>query len=132
VVDNHDGTYNVAYAPQGAGAHDIAVTLEDVPIKGSTFHVDIKPGAWARNTFIKDYSFVVQTRDKRDHDLTEGGQDVAVVIKGPKGAVTADLRDNNDGTYSVGYTISDKGSYTINVTVDGTSVRGSPFSQTVG
>jgi len=132
VVDNGDGTYNVAYSPQDAGAHDIAVTLDDVPIKGSTFHLDIKPSAWARNTFIKDYSFVVQTRDKKDHDLTEGGQDVAVTIKGPKGAVTADLRDNGDGTYKVGYHIQDKGEYKINVTVDGTSVRGSPFSQTVG
>jgi len=132
LVDNGDGTYSVAYTPKDAGPHDIAVTLADpvkgeIPIKGSTFHVDIKPGAWARNTFIKDYSFVVQTRDKRDHDLTQGGQDVAVTIKGPKGAVTANLRDNNDGTYNVNYHIQDKGEYKINVTVDGTSVRGSPF-----
>jgi len=132
VVDNGDGTYNVTYAPQDAGAHDIAVTLGDIPIKGSTFHVDIKPGAWARNTFIKDYSFVVQTRDKHDKDLHEGEQGVSVEIKGPKGAVKTDLRDNRDGTYTVTYAIRDKGEYKINVTVDGTSVQGSPFVQTVG
>jgi len=132
VVDNGDGTYNVTYAPKDAGAHDIAVTLGDIPIKESTFHVDIKPGAWARNTFIKDYSFVVQTRDKRDKDLHEGGQGVSVEIKGPKGAVKTDLRDNRDGTYTVTYAIRDKGEYKINVTVEGTSVQGSPFVQTVG
>eukprot|EP01123_Difflugia_compressa_P016275 TRINITY_DN999_c0_g1_i1.p1 TRINITY_DN999_c0_g1~~TRINITY_DN999_c0_g1_i1.p1 ORF type:complete len:746 (+),score=196.58 TRINITY_DN999_c0_g1_i1:57-2294(+) len=132
VVDNGDGTYAVSYKPQDAGAHDIAVTLDGVPIKGSTFHVDIKPGAFARNTFIKDYSFVVQTRDRHDKDLHEGGQEVAVEIKGPKGPVTSDLKDNGDGTYRVVYTIKDKGEYKINVTVDGTSVRGSPFMQTVG
>jgi len=132
VKPNGDGTYNVAYAPQGAGAHDIDVTLADIPILGSTFHLDVKPSAWARNTFIKDYSFVVQTRDKNDKDLHEGGQEVAVEIKGPKGVVKADLKDNGDGTYVVHYNIRDKGEYKINVTVDGTSVKGSPFIQTVG
>jgi len=132
IVDNKDGTYGVSYKPHGPGPHDIAVTLDDVPIKGSTFHVDIKPSAWARNTFIKEYSFVVQCRDIRDHDLHEGGQPVGVEIKGPKGVVNAKLSDNHDGTYSVVYSIKDKGEYKINVTVDGTSVKGSPFIQTVG
>jgi len=57
---------------------------------------------------------------------------VTVEIKGPKGAVKTDLRDNRDGTYTVTYAIKDKGEYKINVTVDGTSVQGSPFVQTVG
>jgi filamin len=132
IVDNKDGTYGVSYKPHGPGPHEIAVTLDDVPIKGSTFHVDIKPGAWARNTFIKEYSFVVQTRDKRDADLHEGGQPVGVDIKGPKGQVNVNLKDNRDGTYTALYNIKDKGEYKINVTVDGTSVKGSPFIQTVG
>jgi len=132
VVDNGDGTYSVSYLPNGAGPHDIAVTLGDVPIKGSTFHVDIKPGPWARNTFIKEYSFVVQTRDKHDVDIKEGGFEVGVEIKGPRGPVTANLQDNGDGTYTVTYVIKDKGEYKLNVTVEGTSVKGSPFIQTVG
>lgn len=132
VVDNNDGTYAVSYKPNGPGPHDIAVTLDDVPIKGSTFHVDIKPGAWARNTFIDHYTFIIQTRDKRDHDMREGGQNVAVEITGPKGPVTATLNDNKDGTYTCQYTIRDKGEYKINVTVDGTSIKGAPFTQTVG
>uniref|UniRef100_A0A6B2L541 Calponin-homology (CH) domain-containing protein n=1 Tax=Arcella intermedia TaxID=1963864 RepID=A0A6B2L541_9EUKA len=130
VVDNGDGTYTVTYAPKDAGAHDIAVTLDDVPIKGSTFHVDIKPGAWAKNTFLKDFSFVVQTRDKRNVDLKTGGQQVGVEIKGPKGPVNAKLHDNKDGTYTVVYDIKDKGDYNIHVTVDGDHVKGSPFKQT--
>jgi len=132
VKDNKDGTYTVNYSPKDAGAHDIAVTLDDVPIKGSTFHVDIKPGAFAKNTFMKDFSFVVQTRDKRDKDLKVGGQEVRVEIKGPKGPVAANLQDKNDGTYTVLYDIRDKGEYKIHVTVDGDHVKGSPFVQTVG
>jgi len=132
LVDNGDGTYSVAYSPKDAGPHDVVVTLDDIPIKGSTFHVDIKPGPWARNTFIKDYSFVVQTRDKRDHDIKEGGSEVAVEIKRGNAVVPADLRDNRDGTYTVHYVLKEKGDYKINVTVEGTSVKGSPFTQTVG
>jgi filamin len=132
VKDNGDGTYAVSYKPNGPGPHDISVTLDDVPIKGSTFHVDIKPGAWARNTFIKEYSFVIQTRDKRDVDLKEGGQPVGVEMKGPKGPVNVNLKDNRDGTYTAVYSIKEKGEYKVNVHVDGTSVKGSPFVQTVG
>jgi len=132
VVDNKDGTYGVTYKPQGPGPHDIAVTLDDVPIKGSTFHVDIKPGAWARTTFIDHHTFMIQTRDLRDKNLREGGQPVAVAITGPRGPVNVNLTDNRDGTYTAVYTIKDKGEYKINVTVDGTSVKGSPFIQTVG
>jgi filamin len=132
VVDNGDGTYAVSYSPTGPGPHDIAVTLDDVPIKGSTFHVDIKPGPWAKNTFIEQFSFIVQTRDKRDVNLREGGWAVAVDIKGPKGPVKVHLTDNRDGTFMVVYSIRDKGEHKIDVTVDGTSVKGSPFIQTVG
>jgi len=132
VVDNGDGTYAVSYSPSGPGPHDIAVTLDDVPIKGSTFHVDIKPGAFARNTFIEQFSFIIQTRDKRDANLREGGQPVEVDIKGPKGPVKVQLIDNRDGTYTVVYSIRDRGEYKLDVTVDGISVKGSPFIQTVG
>jgi hypothetical protein len=44
VVDNGDGTYGVTYNPEDAGRHDIGVTLEGKPIKGSTFRVDIVAG----------------------------------------------------------------------------------------
>jgi len=132
LVDNKDGTYAVSYKPQGPGPHDISVTLDDVPIKGSTFHVDIKPGAWARNTFIDHYTFLIQARDKRDDNMREGGSPVSVDMKGPRGPVNVTLTDNRDGTYTAVYTIKDKGEYKVNVTVDGTSIKGSPFIQTVG
>jgi len=131
VKDNGDGTYAVQYKPNGPGPHDIAVTLDDAPIKGSTFHVDIKPGAWARNCFIDHFTFLVQTRDKRDVNLKEGGSNVAVDIKGPKGPAAANLRDNKDGTYTNTYSAKEKGNYNVSVTVDGTNIKGSPFTHNV-
>jgi len=130
VKDNGDGTYHVEYEPNDAGVHDISVTLEGIPIKGSTFHVDIKPGAWPANTTIDRYSFVVVTRDKRNKAKKEGGEKMAVEIN--RGAIKADLKDNNDGTYTATYQLPGTGQYQIGVTLNGKDIKGSPFIQTVG
>jgi len=130
VKDNGDGTYAVEYEPTDAGVHDISVTLEGVPIKGSTFHVDIKPGAWPANTTIDSYSFVVVTRDKRNKAKKEGGEKMAVSIN--RGAIPTDLKDNHDGTYTANYKLPGTGQYQIQVTLNGKDIKGSPFIQTVG
>jgi len=132
IVDNRDGTYNVTYHPEDAGIHDIAVTLDGTPIKGSTFHVDILPGAFAGNSSIEQYSFVLQTRDKRNQNMTTGGAPVKVEVAAPnKQKVNVDLQDHNDGQYTAKYSIKGKGQYTVNVTIDGNHVQGSPFTQNI-
>jgi len=133
VVDNGDGTYAVTYQPEDAGVHDIAVTLDGVPIKGSTFHVDIAPGAFAGNSSIESMSFVVQTRDKRNQNMAVGGAPVKVEIVGPrKEKVQCDLKDHNDGQYTVKYSVKGgKGQYTVNVTIDGNHIQSSPFTQNI-
>jgi hypothetical protein len=133
VVDNGDGTYGVTYQPDDAGVHDIAVTLDGTPIKGSTFHVDILPGAFAANSSIESISFVVQTRDKRNHNMTVGGAPLKVECTGPKKEkITVDLKDHNDGLYTAKYSVkAGKGQYTVNVTIDGNHVQGSPFTQNI-
>jgi len=130
VKDNGDGTYAVQYEPTDAGVHDIQVTLDGVPIKGSTFHVDIKPGAWPGNTSIDSYSFTIVTRDRRNRPKKEGGEKVAVQIN--RGAVPVQLKDNNDGTYTATYQLQGTGQYQVNVTLNGKDIKGSPFIQTVG
>jgi len=130
VKDNGDGTYAVEYAPTDAGVHDIAVTLNGIPIKGSTFHVDIKPGAWPANTSIEKYSFVIVTRDKRNKPKKEGGENVKVLIN--RGAVQVQLQDKKDGTYEATYSLPGKGQYQFNVLLNDQDIRGSPFVQTVG
>lgn len=57
VVDNGDGTYAVTYNPEDAGRHDVAVTLEGKPIKGSTFRVDINAGTFSQS--FNNYLFFV-------------------------------------------------------------------------
>jgi len=135
VLDNHDGTYTCVYHPTEAGPHDLAVTLDDAHIKGSTFHVDIKPGAWADNTTIENYSFTVRTRDKRGKDKTFGGENVAVRIVTPSGREVEGIKvvDVGNGTYHVMYKLSGEevGEYQVEVTINGEHISGSPFIQTV-
>jgi len=132
VVDNGDGTYGVTYQPEDAGIHDIAVTLGDIPIKGSTFHVDVQPAAWAANSGIDSYSFDILTRDKRNQRMTCGGAPVQVAITGPrKEKIAVDLKDHTDGMYTAKYVLKSTGQHSVAVTIDNNHVQGSPFTQNV-
>eukprot|EP01128_Nolandella_sp_AFSM9_P002054 TRINITY_DN12448_c0_g1_i1.p1 TRINITY_DN12448_c0_g1~~TRINITY_DN12448_c0_g1_i1.p1 ORF type:complete len:752 (+),score=247.06 TRINITY_DN12448_c0_g1_i1:37-2256(+) len=130
VTDNGDGTYDVVYNPEEPGVHDISVELDGEPIKGSTFHVDIKPGAWPANTSIDSYQFTIVTRDKRNTAKTVGGENVKVLIN--QGAIEAQLNDNGDGTYTATYSLPEAGQYQFNVQLNDQDIKGSPFIQTVG
>jgi filamin len=130
-IDNGDGTYDCTYQPQDAGRHDVNITLDGQPIKGSTYVVDIKPGAWAANTFIEHFYFNIRTVDKRGANKTFGGENIAVVVDGPSGSVPGDIQDRGDGTYYVSYQAINSGDYRINVTLNGENIRGSPFTQRI-
>jgi len=131
VVDNGDGTYACTYQPEDAGRHDVAITLDGTPIKGSTYHVDIKPGAWPGNTFIETFNFTIRSVDKRGANKTFGGEDVKVHVNGPHGAAEASLQDRGDGTYHVTYKAVDSGDYKVSVLLNGQNIRGSPFHQKI-
>jgi len=130
IKNNKDGTYGVTYQPEDAGLHDIAITLDKVPIKGSTFHVDIAPGAWAANSEVETHSFVLLTRDKRNKEMTIGGAPVKVNITGPrKEQVKVDLKDHENGRYTATYGIKNTGQFSVSVTIDDKNVKYSPFAQ---
>jgi len=129
VKDNGDGTYACSYQPDNAGLHDIAVTLNGTPIKGSTFHVAIKPGAWPGTTFIESFNFTILAVDKRGTPVPTGGENFAVKVQGPRGPVEASCEDLHNGKYFVTYKTPESGDYTVNATVDNKSIKGSPFTQ---
>jgi len=133
VKDNGDGTYRVDYTPEAAGKHDIDVELGGKPIKGSTFHVDIKPGAWAGTSTIENSTFTIRTKDKRGAFVNEGGEDVKVKITSPNGRdVPLTLRDNNNGSLTVSYKLPEEiGEFKVEVLLNGHHIVGSPFIQTV-
>jgi len=135
VQDNGDGTYTCQYKPTEAGPHDLSVTLDDAHIKGSTFHVDIKPGPWPENSTIENYNFTVRTRDKRGKNKLFGGENVKVHIVSPSGKVVENVKivDLKNGTYYVSYKLygDDLGNHEVSVTINGDHISGSPFVQSV-
>lgn len=125
---------SVEYEPEEAGVHDIQVTLEGEPIKGSTFHVDIKPGAWPANTSIDAYQFTIVlvlsfsistylqvTRDKRNKNKTFGGENIKCLIN--QGSIESKVADNGDGSYTVSYSLPGSGQYQFNVLLNDQDIK---------
>jgi len=135
IVDNGDGSYTCAYQPTDAGPHDLSVTLDDVHIKGSTFHVDIKPGAWPEKTTIETYHFTVRTVTKKGKFKLVGGEKVEVRIVSPSGVEVEGVKvmDLLNGLYYVSYKLpgEEAGDYEVSVTINGEHISGSPFFQSV-
>lgn len=133
VVDNGDGTYAVAYNPTDAGRHDIAVTLDGKPIKGSTFRVDVNAGSWAGKSVMDIFHFTVRTNDKRGRPLTVGGAKISATVTKPNGQPCehTKITDNHNGTYTISYKASESGNYTISCKIAGHEICGSPFTQRI-
>ena len=73
----------------------------------------------------------IQTRDQSDNNLTVGGHAVAVNVTGANIAGPVSATDNGDGTYTVSYTPSTRGTDTIAITLDGAAIGGSPYQSSV-
>jgi len=130
IKDNGDGTYDVAYKPNGPGPQKVNVNLKGKPIKGAPFTVGIKAGASAAFSVVENFTFTIQAKTGAGEDRGEGGENFQVHINGPSGPVdTVDLKDRGDGKYFVSYRLPRKGEYTISVTVNGENIQGSPWKQ---
>jgi len=131
VVDNGDGTYQVTYHPDDAGRHDIAVTLEGKPIKGSTFRVDVQAGAFAGKSIIETFTYVVRAHDKRGKPLTVGGAKLTADVTKPNGqkCPQTKVEDNKNGSYNVTFKSSESGVFKISTKIAGKDILGSPFDQ---
>jgi len=83
--------------------------------------------AFPGTTFIKNFSFVIQSRNRADFDKSEGGDTVAIDIQ--PGNVPAEVHDSGNGQYVVSYSLPGPGSYTIGVKINGGNIKGTPFHQ---
>lgn len=75
-------------------------------------------------------SFKIQAKDAYSNSLTSGGLTFTISLTGP-GSVTPVYTDLATGQYSVSYTPTLSGSYTLAVALSGVAISGSPFTVTV-
>jgi filamin len=140
VVDNNDGTYSVEYVPVDAGTYWIGITLRNKPIQGHPWQPNITraeanakqstisgPGIEPGNEAGRPTHFLITARDVNGQVLPSGGDPFTTEIKGPWGVVPANLKDNNNGTYTVEYTPKSVGVYNVAVTLNGVHVAKSAY-----
>lgn len=117
IVKNHkNGEYTVFYNVPRVGMYKTHVTQDGNPLLGSPFDTLIEPGVvdpmqcTAAGKGLCDgpagqtVSFSIITRDKFKNILTTGGAAIRVQIYGGSNPV-AKVVDNNDGSYTVTYTL---------------------------
>jgi filamin len=139
-VDNKDGTHSVTYRPLDVGEHTVEVNIDGKPVANSPFKLFVDapegsanwensyaegPGLEDGNTTAEPTHYTIHTVDKNGNPVKKGGSPVAVEIIGPDGSpVDADLKDNNDGTFTVTYHPTEPGDYTVE------SILRNPFRPT--
>lgn len=146
------GTYFVEYQPMTSGRYGIHITRSEVGAtgatqtvhtKGSPYAMEVKPG----NTFAGSCDafgtgltsavagvqrgFTIQARDQLGAMLRTGGDSFEVQLTSDSLTVPANVVDNVDGSYSVGYRMTKSGSYNIRVLLGIEGINGSPFKLTV-
>jgi len=131
ITDNGDGTYRVDYAPEHAGPTRIDVTLRQKPVADSPYNINVREGADHNTSFIEANSFVIRARTKRNQNMTRGGEKFLANAAAPHGgAHPVQLTDNQNGTYTVQYSLphDQKGRYQFTVQVNKNHILGSPYA----
>jgi filamin len=134
--DNHSGSYDAVYTPTQPGRHTVEVLLNGEHVKGSPYH-PLMENANAGKSYAdgpglvegktkKPCHFTIHSVDGDGNPVKSGGDPFQVSITGPE-QVHPQFTDNNDGTYSVVYTVESPGDYNINVTLHDQPIKDSPF-----
>eukprot|EP00698_Gefionella_okellyi_P016092 TRINITY_DN457_c0_g1_i1.p1 TRINITY_DN457_c0_g1~~TRINITY_DN457_c0_g1_i1.p1 ORF type:complete len:4209 (-),score=1181.95 TRINITY_DN457_c0_g1_i1:57-12683(-) len=132
----------VRYTASLAGQYLASVMVLGEPISAAPLQIAVEAAAVQSATSVatgdglrdalagKSSAFVVQTRDAFGNIVTVGGAKVTAVLQGPA-TVSAQVKDNGDGTYAADYTPTASGSYQLNVRVGDLPIAGSPFAVVV-
>ncbi|XP_066517069.1 tripartite motif-containing protein 3 [Hoplias malabaricus] len=92
-------------------------------------HTSVATGEGLRHAVVGQTTTVtVTTKDKAGELVKTGNAALKAKIAGPDGSVTeAEVTDNKNGTYDVGYTLRSEGEFSFSLLLYGQPVRGSPY-----
>lgn len=135
-TDIGSGAFTIDLTPTLVGTNSLlSFYLSGTDIYGSPFTVQVLPGSVDANSCTSDLStpatwtagetqtFTITAKDAQSNSLTSGGETFVVAGTGPattNGVVT----DNGDGTYSVSFTPTTAGAWTITISLGGTTING--------
>jgi hypothetical protein len=133
VTDRGGGQYSASYVPTRTGTDQVAVRVNGTPLSGSPFASTVVPGPAAASTttaevtktafFFFRVQAVVTTRDAQGNLLGRGGETVDIRVDGSQIPVT----DNGDGTYTMSPVVTLNANPTVDITLNGVPISGSPF-----
>jgi filamin len=143
VADNNDGSYKATYVPTVTGDYKVHVEFDGKEVKNSPFAVKVVPASGsAANTVAEGDGLQkatagapekihVQVKDRFDNKVVKGGDAVAAKLHSGEKEVPVEVKDNNDGTYSLTYDAKEAGEYTLDITLGGENIKDSPFHPVV-
>ncbi|CAE7673642.1 abpC [Symbiodinium pilosum] len=142
VEDRQDGTYHVQFVCATPGVYEISACVDGAQVAGTMdthgsagpVAVTVTPSAWSvrgdgsqRCTLGGSAEFTIQAMDEFGNLCGEGGARFGV--RASAHVRLHEVSDNEDGTYTVTYSIPDwaQGPIKLEVLLDGHPIRGSPL-----
>lgn len=96
---------------------------------GAVGHTSVATGEALRHALVGQHTTVTVTTKDKDGELVKTGNAVlrAEILSADGACTEAEVVDNKNGTYEVGYTIRSEGEFTFSLLLYEQPVRGSPF-----
>lgn len=96
---------------------------------GAVGHTSVATGEGLRHTLVGQHTTVTVTTKDKDGELVKTGNAAlrAEIVSADGACTEAEVVDNKNGTYEVGYTIRSEGEFTFSLLLYEQPVRGSPF-----
>ncbi|XP_059186592.1 tripartite motif-containing protein 3-like [Centropristis striata] len=96
---------------------------------GTVGHTSVATGEGLRHALVGQHTTVTVTTKDKDGELVKTGNAVlrAEIISADGGCTEAEVVDNKNGTYEVGYTIRSEGEFSFSLLLYEQPVRGSPY-----
>jgi adhesin/invasin len=132
VAETGGGAYVFRYTPVVAGTDQVQVQVNGADVPGSPFSSTVSPGpadpsrsvANVPATFFFSTTFSVTAVDAQGNLVGHGGESVVISVDG---IGPLSVADNGNGVYTADFAPG-VGAYTVNITVNGGAIAGSPFT----
>eukprot|EP01120_Amphizonella_sp_Union-15-10_P012918 TRINITY_DN5880_c0_g1_i2.p1 TRINITY_DN5880_c0_g1~~TRINITY_DN5880_c0_g1_i2.p1 ORF type:complete len:557 (-),score=104.20 TRINITY_DN5880_c0_g1_i2:20-1690(-) len=136
ILDNGAGNYLAEWKPTVPGRYFVDIKWSGKSVFGQPTEVVVSDYASSAHSIILNVPqrpplnqkshFIVKARNAHGADLTRGGDSFEVTCSGPKSPTGLVLRDNNNGEYTIEFTLLAPGRYCFAVSLNGTDIQGSP------